>query len=190
MTTFGYVRCSTLDQSLDIQIADLNTHGVEMIRMEKVSGTSTHNRPELRLLLDFIRKGDTLYVTRLDRLARSMADFCRIVDELEKKGAHLQCTQQPINTATSEGRLLVNMLGAFAQFENEIRRERQMADIAAAKTKGKYKGRSKSFDPAKILAMVKAHPEMTKWQIAQEIGCDRTTVHRTIKEAADASAIR
>lgn len=190
MTTFGYARVSDSKQSLDIQIADLNAHACEVIRSEKVSGSSVDNRPELRLLLDFVRKGDTLFVTRLDRLARSMVDFCNIVAELEAKGVTLIVTQQAIDTSTSTGRLLINMLGAFAQFELEIRRERMLAGIEKAKAAGKYTGRKHSFPPAEIRRQA-AITGLKGVALAKKLQCSRATIKRALaglkqaKEAAE-----
>ena len=108
-----------------------------MIRAEKRSGTSTNGRAELRTILDFVRKGDVLTVTRIDRLARSIADLAAIVRELESKGAALKAIEQPIDTSTAAGRAFLQMLGVFAEFETAIRRERQIEGIEAAKTSGR-----------------------------------------------------
>src|SRR5271165_2751393 len=100
-TLFGYARVSSTDQDLDLQLAALKAAGCEVIRSEKVSGTSTNGRTELRNLLEFIRVGDVLIVTRIDRLARSIADLAAIVRELEAKGAALKAIEQPIDTSTA-----------------------------------------------------------------------------------------
>jgi DNA invertase Pin-like site-specific DNA recombinase len=118
-----------------------------------LSRTSTAGREELRTLLDFIRKGDTLVVTRIDRLARSIADLAGIVRELEAKGAALRAIEQPIDTSTAAGRAFLQMLGVFAEFETAIRRERQLAGIQAAKTKGVYKGRPPKIEASAIAAL-------------------------------------
>ena len=183
MTRFGYVRCSSVGQSVDLQIEDLNKHAVEMIRQEKVSASRADNRPELQLLLQFLRRGDELYVTKIDRLARSMKDFCAIVTQLEKIGASLVVTQQNLDTSTSSGRLLVNMLAAFAEFENDIRRERQLAGITKARAEGKYKGRSKSFETDDIKKALRDNPDMPKAKLARKLGCSRATIFRAIAES-------
>ncbi len=121
-----------------------------MIRAEKRSGTSTESRAELRNLLDFVRKGDVLTVTRIDRLARSIADLAMIVRELEAKGAALKALEQPIDTSSAAGRAFLQMLGVFAEFETAIRRERQLEGIAAAKAAGAYKGRRPTIKPEAV----------------------------------------
>ena len=153
MSKIGYARVSTVDQDLDIQIAALKAAGCDVIRSEKVSGTSTAGRDELRNLLDFIRQGDTLVVTRIDKLARSIADLAGIVRELEAKGAALRATEQPIDTSSAAGRAFLQMLGVFAEFETAIRRERQLEGIAAAKKAGVYKGRPPTIKPDAIAAL-------------------------------------
>src|SRR4051794_16924973 len=103
-------------------------------------------RPWLQTLIDFARKGDTIVVTRIDRLARSITDLAAIVRTLEHKGVALRATDQPIDTATAAGRCFLQMLGVFAEFETAIRKERQMEGIAKAKAEGVYKGRKPSID--------------------------------------------
>ena len=147
MTVYGYARVSTTDQSLDIQIAALKAAGCEKIRSEKVSGTSTNGRQELKTLLEFIGAGDVLIVTRIDRLARSIGDLQDIVRALKAKGVALRATEQPIDTSTAAGKAFLDMLGVFAEFETNLRKERQMEGIAKAKAAGVYKGRPASIDP-------------------------------------------
>src|ERR1700693_2186251 len=110
MTTIGYARVSTTDQDLDIQIAALKREGCTTIRSEKRSGTSTANREELRTVLDFLRKGDVLMVTRIDRLARSIGDLQDIVRAVRARGASLKATEQPIDTSTAAGKCFLDML--------------------------------------------------------------------------------
>jgi DNA invertase Pin-like site-specific DNA recombinase len=109
MTVIGYARVSTTDQDLDIQVAALKREGCTTIRSEKRSGTSTANREELRTVLDFLRKGDVLMVTRIDRLARSIGDLQDIVRAVRAKGASLKATEQPIDTSTSAGKCFLDM---------------------------------------------------------------------------------
>ena len=146
----GYARVSTFEQDLDVQIAALKAAGCDVVRAEKRSGTSTQGRDELSTLLDFIRAGDVLMVTRIDRLARSIGDLQDIVRELKAKGATLRATEQPIDTSTAAGKAFLDMLGVFAEFETNLRRERQMEGISAAKARGVYKGRPASIDAAKV----------------------------------------
>ena len=150
MALYGYARVSTTDQDLSIQERALHAAGCQAIRAEKRSATKRDARTELQFLLDFLRDGDTLVVTRIDRLARSMKDLQDIVYELKAKGVALRVTEQPIDTGTAAGKAFLDMLGVFAEFETNLRRERQMEGIAYAKSKGVYKGRKASIDPAKV----------------------------------------
>ena len=127
---YGYARVSSSGQDLTIQVEALTKAGCETIRQEKVSGTSTEGRDELNTLLDFLREGDELVVTRVDRLARSIRDLQNIVYDLDKKGVVLSATEQPIQTNTSAGKCFLDMLGVFGEFETNLRKERQMEGIA------------------------------------------------------------
>src|SRR5258708_15777140 len=113
MTVIGYARVSTTDQDLAIQETALRAAGCEVIRAEKRSGTTTAGREELRTVLDFLRKGDVLMVTRIDRLARSIGDLQDIVRAIRAKGAALKATEQPIDTSTATGKCFLDMLGVF-----------------------------------------------------------------------------
>ena len=178
-TIYGYARVSTTDQDLSIQEAALEAAGCTIVRGEKVSGTSTQGRVELRTLLTFIRRGDTLVVTRLDRLARSMRDLQNIVHELQEKGVHLRAIEQPIDTSTAAGKAFLGMLGVFAEFETNLRRERQLEGIAKAKAEGKYKGRPTSIDPAAVAAL--AAEGMGASAIARRLGIGRASVYRALE---------
>ena len=139
---YGYARVSTRDQDLSIQETALKAAGCELIRAEKMSGTRREGRTELDLLLQFVREGDELMITRIDRLARSIGDLQDIVRALKAKGVTLRATEQPIDTSTAAGKCFLDMLGVFAEFETNLRRERQLEGIAKAKAAGVYKGRS------------------------------------------------
>jgi DNA invertase Pin-like site-specific DNA recombinase len=140
-TTIGYARVSSTDQNLDIQEAALKAAGCEVIRSEKRTGTTTAGRTELQTVLEFLRPGDVLMVTRIDRLARSIGDLQDIVRAIKARGATLKATEQPFNTGDIYGELTVNLLGCFAQFETALRKERQLEGIAKAKAEGVYRGR-------------------------------------------------
>src|SRR5262252_8923757 len=150
MTAIGYARVSTTDQDLTVQINALKAAGCDVIRKEKASGTTTKGRAELATILDFIREGDTLVVTRIDRLARSIADLQDIVRTLKGRGAALRATEQPIDTTTAAGKCFLDMLGVFAEFETNLRRERQAEGIAKAKKAGIYRGRKPSVDAVEV----------------------------------------
>ena len=149
MAFYGYARVSTLDQDLTIQRAALKAAGCSVVRAEKASGSRRDGRTELQVLLDFVQPGDTLVVTRIDRLARSMKDLQDIVHELKGRGVALRAIEQPVDTGTAAGKAFLDMLGVFAEFETNLRRERQLEGIALAKTRGVYKGRKPSIDGPK-----------------------------------------
>nr|WP_294917145.1 recombinase family protein [uncultured Neokomagataea sp.] len=147
---YGYARVSTTDQDLTIQKVALEKAGCQIIRGEKVSGTSREGRKELETLLEFLRDGDELVVTRIDRLARSMKDLQDIINTLQQKKVNLVCTEQPIDTSNAMGKAFLNMLGVFAEFETELRKERQLEGIAKAKSEGVYKGRKQTIDHQRV----------------------------------------
>ncbi|MDR3463682.1 MAG: recombinase family protein [Beijerinckiaceae bacterium] len=179
---YGYARVSSSSQDLAIQEAVLRTAGCDVIRSEKRSGTSTKDRSELETLLSFVRKGDVVVVTRIDRLARSIADLAAIVRELEQKGVALQATEQPIDTSTAAGRCFLQMLGVFAEFEGAIRKERQLEGIAKAKSEGVYKGRKRSIDPSEIKRLAAEGKGAS--EIARIVKIGRASVYRHLQEIA------
>ena len=176
---YGYARVSSSGQDLTVQIDALTAAGCETIRQEKVSGTSIQGRDELNTLLEFMRDGDELVITRIDRLARSIRDLQNIVYDLDKKGVTLSATEQPIDTKTSVGKCFLDMLGVFAEFETNLRKERQMEGIAKAKDKGVYKGRKPSVDAD---AVKELHSQgMGASKIAKELGIGRASVYRALQ---------
>lgn len=172
----GYARTSTVDQNLDAQIEALTAAGCGMVRQEQRSGATLEGRPELKTILDFIHPGETLVVTRIDRLARSMRDLQIIVTQLMEKGAHLAATEQPVDTSTAAGKAFFDMLGVFAEFETNLRRERQAEGIKAAKRKGVYRGRTPKIDMASIQA--KLIEGCSPTEISREMGVSRGTVYK------------
>jgi DNA invertase Pin-like site-specific DNA recombinase len=180
MPVIGYARVSTTDQNLELQENALRAAGSEIIRSEKRSGTTTAGRDELRTVLDFLRKGDVLMVTRIDRLARSIGDLQDIVREVKAKGASLKAIEQPIDTSTAAGKCFLDMLGVFAEFETNLRRERQLEGIADAKVRGVYKGRKANIDPAKVRQM-KAEGKGAS-AIAKTLKIGRASVYRALAE--------
>jgi DNA invertase Pin-like site-specific DNA recombinase len=177
----GYARVSTSDQDTSIQIEQLQTAGCDRIFHEKASGSS-QNRTQLNEMLNFIRKGDTLVITRIDRLARSLRDLQNLVYDFQQKGIAIKATEQPIDTNTAAGKAFLNMLGVFAEFETNIRKERQMEGIAKAKTKGVYKGRKPISEDMRN-EVVRLHNDgVKKAEIIQLLGVGRTSVYNTLKE--------
>ena len=165
-----------------MQLDALNAAGCEKVFSEKVSGRSTVGREQLEEALDFVRSGDTLVVTRLDRLARSVADLFRILDQMTAKGVSFRClSQSGVDTDSSSGRLMLGILGAVAAFEADIRKERQAEGIAKAKEAGKYKGRPVSVDRDKVLALRAEGVRPT--DIAEQLKIGRASVYRVFYEA-------
>ena len=153
-----------------------------MVRSEKKTGTQREGRTELDLLMQFLRAGDTLVITRIDRLARSLKDLQDLVHELKAKGVTLRATEQPVDTATAAGKAFFDMLGVFAEFETNLRRERQMEGIAAAKERGVYKGRRPTIDPAEIRRL-HTEEKLSPTAIARRLGIARSSVYRCLPDA-------
>ncbi len=181
---YGYARVSTTDQDLSIQETALRAAGCTVIRSEKVTGTTREGRTELATLMDFMRVGDELVVTRVDRLARSIGDLQDIVRSLKAKGVTLRATEQPIDTATAAGKAFLDMLGVFAEFETNLRKERQLEGIAKAKAAGVYKGRVPSVDRARVRAL--QAEGMGATAIAERLGIGRASVYRAMAPAVAA----
>ena len=175
----GYARVSSVDQNLDVQLETLKSFGCEKIYQEKVSGTSTQGRDELKECIEFVREGDELVITRIDRLARSVLDLQLIVKELSEKGVNLSATEQPISTKDATSKCFLDMLGVFAELETNLRKERQNEGILRAKQKGVYKGRKSSIDASKIKELKDSGMGATK--IAKEMDIHRDSVYRVLK---------
>lgn len=177
MTMVGYARVSSEGQSLDVQEEQLREAGCEEIFSEKRSGTSTTSREQLDQALRFVRKGDVLVVTRLDRLARSLTDLSRIVDDLATRQVGFRCLQQgAVDTTKPEGKLMLGMLACFAEFETAIRRERQREGIDKAMEAGRYKGRPQTINGDQIEALRRAGVGPS--EIARQLGIGRASVYR------------
>jgi len=181
MTVYGYARVSTSDQDLTVQQEALQAFGCDTIRSEKASGSSRNGRAELDTLMEFMRGGDVLVVTRIDRLARSIRDLQNIVHELHGAGVTLQATEQPIDTSTAAGKAFLDMLGVFAEFETNIRKERQMEGIAKARSRGVYTGRKASIDAGSVQKL--RDKGLGATAIARELGIGRASVYRILKAA-------
>ena len=179
MALYGYARVSTNDQDFTLQEQALRAAGCEVIRAEKVTGTNRTDRTELQVLLDFLRRGDTLVVTRIDRLARSIKDLQDIVYTLKEQGVTLKATEQPIDTRSAAGKAFLDMLGVFAEFETNLRRERQIEGIAAAKSRGVYRGRKPSVNTAEIQRL-RLEDKLGATEIARRLGVGRATVYRAL----------
>lgn len=183
-TLVGYARTSTIDQKagLEAQLRDLELAGCNKIFREELSSVAIQ-RPQLAAALDYVREGDTFLVTKLDRLARSIADLVAITEALKEKGVALRILSMNLDTATPTGKLMLNLLGSIAEFERELMLERQREGIAKAKAAGKYRGRAptarrKAADVIRLKAEGK-----TGDQIATELEIGRASVFRILREA-------
>lgn len=173
----GYARVSSSGQNLEVQHDQLAAAGCDKLFSEKRSGRTTDGRDALADAIDFVREGDILTVTRLDRLARSVIDLHKIVIQLAAKGCGLRVLQQSgIDTTTSTGKLTLSILGAVAEFEADIRKERQRDGIDRAKANGVYRGRKPSIDIARIETLMAAG--LPPAAIAREMGIGRASVYR------------
>src|SRR5690349_20095306 len=182
----GYARTSTVEQEagLAAQLDELKTLHCRRIFREQVSSNDIVRRVQLDAAIDFLRDGDVLVVTKLDRLARSVRDLVAIIDRIEVKGASLRILGMGLDTSTPNGRLMLNVLGSVAQFEREIMLERQRAGIAKAKGEGKYKGRKPTARArANEVAALRAEGLGTV-EIAKRLGISRTSVFRITSQAA------
>lgn len=181
MTTFGYARVSSDDQSLDLQRASLKAAGCEMIREEKVSGASREGRDELAVLLEFIRKGDTLIVCKLDRLARNTVDMLTIITDLGERGVAFKSLAEPwADTTSPAGKLMLTVMAGVAEFERGRIKERQREGIEAAKAKGVYTGGKQQVDRVAVWRML--DQDVSKAEIARQLECSEMSVYRIIKQ--------
>lgn len=182
IATVGYARTSTVEQSagLEAQERDLRDAGCSKIFSEKVSSVATHRR-QLEAALDYVREGDTLVVTKLDRLARSVADLVAITATLNEKGVGLRILAMNLDTGTPTGKLMVNLLGSIAEFERELMLERQREGIARAKAEGKYKGRAPTARQRTAEVLKLKGEGKTVEAIVKEVGISRSSVFRILK---------
>lgn len=174
----GYARVSTIDQNLDVQLDELKAHGCERIFADKATGTNTA-RAGLMEMMEFMRDGDTLVVSRLDRFARSLTDLYAMLEKLTARGVAFHCLRQSIDTSTSTGKLTLAILGAVAEFENDLRRERQRDGIEKAKTRGAYQGRAASIDRETVHRLI--GEGFSPSAIARQLNVSRTSVYRIIR---------
>ncbi|MDO9304704.1 MAG: recombinase family protein [Sulfuricurvum sp.] len=177
----GYARVSSTGQNLQSQIEALEKAGCEKIFKERKSGTQFFNREELQNALDFVRTGDELYVTRLDRCSRNVKDLHQIIETLNKKEVAFKATEQEIDTSTSAGRLMVGLLSIVSAFETDLRAERQADGIASAKRRGVKFGSKPVFDNEKVVqALEMQNQRMINQDIANTFGIARSTLLRYI----------
>ena len=181
----GYARVSSVGQSLGVQLDKLSD--CDKIYQEKRSGV-TADRPELKKCLDFLREGDVLVITKLDRLARSTFHLTQIAHDLEEQGIALEVIDQNINTASSHGKLMFNILATIAQFETEIRKERQLEGIEKAKQNGVQFGRKASLSPDDIEQIrEKRAGGVIISQLMKEYGVSKATIYRALADSSENS---
>ncbi|AYO18527.1 recombinase family protein (plasmid) [Vibrio owensii] len=186
MEKVGYARVSSTGQSLDVQLAKLNQVGCQRIYQEKRSGR-TSNRPEFQSCMNYLREGDTLVITRLDRLARSVVHLAQLAKRFEKEKINLIVIDQNIDTSTSTGRLMFNMLASIAEFENDLRTERQAEGIAKAKENGVKFGRPAKLNDQICDTIYALRTEgATIGQLAKEFELGEATIYRALKKAIKA----
>lgn len=178
MTRIGYARVSTTDQSLDIQVTQLKAAGCEVVRSETGSGKTRSGRTELETIMQFLREGDELVVSRLDRLGRSTRDVLNLVHELDERGASLRVLEPEVTTAGTMGRMVITILGMVADMELTFIKDRQRAGIEAAKAEGVYKGRRKNVDDEEIRRLIAVGA--TKAEVARQLGVSRMTIYRAL----------
>lgn len=180
----GYARTSTVEQQagLGAQERDLQDAGCTKLFSETVSSVANH-RPQLEAALDYVREGDTLVVTKLDRLARSVADLVAITSRLNEKGVALRILAMNLDTATPTGKLMINLLGSIAEFERELMLERQREGIAKAKAEGKYKGRAPTARQKSVDVIRMKSEGKTVEAIVQELKVSRSSVFRILRDA-------
>ena len=179
----GYVRVSTLDQNTDRQLDGLELHRTFT---DKASGKDT-NRPELENLLRFVREGDTVVVHSLDRLARNLDDLRRIVSDLTRRGVKIQFLKESLIFTGEDSpmaNLLLSVMGAFAEFERSLIRERQREGVALAKQRGAYKGRKRVFSDPEVAALKKRVADgESKTNVARDLGVSRETLYQYLRKA-------
>lgn len=178
----GYARVSTQDQNPEYQVDALEKVGCEQIFQEKVTG-KLRERPELSQCLRMLRKGDTLTVWKLDRLARSLKDLVEIVQDLNEREVGFKSLTESIDTTSSGGRLVFHIFGALAEFEHSLIRERTIAGLEAARARGRKGGRKPSMSDSDIrkAAAMLSDPKITKTEVAKFFNVSRTTLNAAFK---------
>jgi DNA invertase Pin-like site-specific DNA recombinase len=178
--TIGYARVSTSHQDIELQERRLREAGAERLFSDHASGAAD-DRPGLAELVRYARDGDTVLITKLDRLGRSLQHLLTILQQLAERGAAVRVLDQSINTDPSDpaGRLTLHVLGAVAEFERQLMRSRQQEGIAKAQAAGKFKGRVSRLDVAAILQRIEAG--IPQARIARELGVNASTIHRLVK---------
>ena len=186
MANVAYIRVSTVEQNEARQIEALQGYNIDKFFTEKISGKNA-NRPQLQAMLEYVREGDTVYISEFARLARSVKDLLNLIDIFNNQGVYLISLKENLNTATPTGRLMLTVIGAINEFERENILERQREGIAIAKREGKYKGRqaikaAENFD--ELYEKYSRREIKSKSELAKQLHISRPTLERLIKERA------
>ena len=188
----AYVRVSTVEQNEARQLEALQKYDIEKWFTEKVSGKDA-NRPQLQAMLEFVREGDTVYIHDFSRLARSTKDLLGIVEQLKEKGVTLVSNKENLDTNTPTGKLMLTMIAAINEFERENMLERQREGIAEAVKAGKYKGRKEvNVDEDTFIELMSKYKrrQLTKTQVAEQLGVSRPTLDKLIKQKEAETGIK
>lgn len=180
MARIGYARVSSIDQDLDLQVAQLKAEGCEIVRSEKISGASRDGRAELETVIQFLRPGDELVVSRLDRLGRDTRDVLNLIHECEQRQAFVTVLDPHISTRGEMGHVVLTVLGMVAQMERRFIKERQREGIAQAKARGRYAGGKRRLDRERVRAL--DAEGLGPSEIAKTVGCSRMQVYRILGE--------
>lgn len=180
MALVGYARVSTTDQSLDIQIEQLKAAGCKKIFSEKRTGTTIKDRTELDDCMNYLREDDVLIITKIDRLGRSTRDLHNLVHDLEEQGITLKVLDQGIDTNTDMGKMFFSFLAMFAELENKLRKERQLAGIEKAKERGVYKGRKPKIQALEPHINAMLASGMSKTEAPKTLGISLRSVYNAL----------
>ena len=178
----GYARVSTTDQNLDLQTDALEAAGCEKIFSDRGVSGAKAERPGLDKALDQLRKGDILVIWKLDRLGRSLSHLLSIIEDLQQKGVDFASVQDGFDTSTASGKMVFSVIGAMAEYERSLIRERTMAGLASARARGRKGGRPKQLDKGQVkvaIALADAG-ELTINEICEQVGCSRSTYYRQV----------
>ncbi|MEO0770888.1 MAG: recombinase family protein [Cyanobacteria bacterium J06649_4] len=178
----GYARVSTANQNIELQTDALEAGGCEKVFSDRRVSGAKAERPGLDKVLDHVRKKDTLVIWKLARLGRSLSDLLSIVEGLKERGANFASIQDGFDTSTASGKMVFSVIGAMAEYERNLIRERMMAGLAAARARGRMGGRLKALDKSQVkvaIALAEAG-ELTIKEICEQVGCSRSTYYRQV----------
>lgn len=183
MALIGYMRVSTNDQSLDLQADAMRKAGVERVYADKGVSGATAERPELRKALDYCRSGDTFVVWKLDRLGRNLTHVRATIEDLNSRGVHFRSISEGLTNEGAMGKMMIDILGTFAEFERNVMIERTQAGLAAARARGSKGGRKKILDDAKVEELRKLRNQgFTISRLAEMFRISEPSVYRYLSQ--------